>query len=40
VLRRLSDQFELCAYGLNQVRREWQQLQPTASEELNRHIIG
>jgi hypothetical protein len=39
VLRRLSDQFELCAYGLNQVRREWQQLQPSASEELNRHII-
>ena len=24
VLRRLSDQFELCAYGLNQVRREWE----------------
>jgi hypothetical protein len=24
VLRRLSDEFELCAYGLNQVRREWE----------------
>jgi hypothetical protein len=24
VLRRLSDDFELCAYGLSQVRREWQ----------------
>lgn len=24
VLRRLSEQFELCAYGLNQVRREWE----------------
>jgi hypothetical protein len=24
VLRRISHQFELCAYGLNQVRREWQ----------------
>jgi hypothetical protein len=23
VLRRLSAQFELCAYGLGQVRREW-----------------
>jgi hypothetical protein len=23
VLRRLSEEFELCAYGLNQVRREW-----------------
>ncbi|HEV3144084.1 MAG TPA: hypothetical protein VGZ47_09395 [Gemmataceae bacterium] len=25
ILRRLSDEFELCAYGLNQVRREWEQ---------------
>jgi hypothetical protein len=24
VLRRLSDEFMLCAYGLNQVRREWE----------------
>jgi hypothetical protein len=24
VLRRLSDEFELCAYGLNQVRHEWE----------------
>ena len=24
VLRRLSEDFELCAYGLNQVRREWE----------------
>ena len=24
VLRRLSEEFELCAYGLNQVRREWE----------------
>jgi hypothetical protein len=24
VLRRLSNEFELCAYGLNQVRREWE----------------
>ena len=24
VLRRLSEQFELCAYGLTQVRREWE----------------
>ena len=24
VLRRLSEQFELCAWGLNQVRREWE----------------
>jgi hypothetical protein len=24
ILRRLSAQFEMCAYGLNQVRREWE----------------
>lgn len=24
VLRRLSEQFDLCAYGLNRVRREWE----------------
>lgn len=24
VLRRLSEEFELCAYGLNQVRKEWE----------------
>lgn len=28
VLRRLSEEFELCAYGLNQVRREWERLPP------------
>jgi hypothetical protein len=28
VLRRLSDEFELCAYGLNQVRREWERSFP------------
>jgi hypothetical protein len=28
VLRRLSEEFELCAYGLNQVRREWERSQP------------
>jgi hypothetical protein len=26
ILRRLSEGFELCAYGLGQVRREWEQL--------------
>jgi len=26
VLRRLSDEFELCSLGLNRVRREWEQL--------------
>jgi hypothetical protein len=28
VLRRLSNEFELCAYGLNQVRREWERQTP------------
>jgi hypothetical protein len=28
VLRRLSNEFELCAYGLNQVRREWERAHP------------
>jgi hypothetical protein len=27
VLRRLSDEFELCAYGLHEVRREWERTQ-------------
>jgi hypothetical protein len=26
VLRRLSDEFELCAFGLSQVRKEWERL--------------
>ncbi len=26
VLRRLSEQFEMCAYGLTQVRKEWEQI--------------
>lgn len=28
VLRRLSDEFELCAYGLSMVRKEWERLEP------------
>jgi hypothetical protein len=28
VLRRLSDEYELVAYGLNQVRREWERQRP------------
>jgi len=33
VLRRLSQEFELCAYGLNHVRHEWERLQPGASAQ-------
>jgi hypothetical protein len=29
VLRRLSSEFELCAYGLNRVRREWEKQRGT-----------
>jgi hypothetical protein len=28
VLRRLSEEFELCAYGLTQVRKEWERIKP------------
>jgi hypothetical protein len=28
VLRRLSQEFELCAYGLTQVRQEWERIKP------------
>ncbi len=28
VLRRLSDEFELCAFGLSMVRKEWERLEP------------
>jgi hypothetical protein len=34
VLRRLSEESELCAFGLNQVRREWERAQPDASRRL------
>ena len=36
VLRRLSEDFELCAYGLNQVRREWERGQPAISDAARR----
>ncbi|MCS6975961.1 MAG: hypothetical protein NZM31_02975 [Gemmatales bacterium] len=38
VLRRLSDDFELCAFGLRQVRREWEQAQSQQLPELRRLI--
>ncbi|HEV3263387.1 MAG TPA: hypothetical protein VG013_41510 [Gemmataceae bacterium] len=38
VLRRLSQEFELCAYGLNQVRHEWERLQPAASAQAKKLI--
>lgn len=32
VLRRLSEQFELCAFGLSQVRKEWEHTPPPLPE--------
>jgi hypothetical protein len=40
VLRRLSAQFELCAYGLNQVRREWERSQPVVAGEKRQQLLG
>lgn len=40
VLRRLSEEFELCAYGLNQVRREWERAQPESARQLGRRLLS
>lgn len=40
VLRRLSDQFELMAYGLNQVRKEWERSQPDAADQFRGRLLG
>jgi len=40
VLRRLSDEFELCAYGLNQVRREWERSLPTETGRHGQQLLG
>jgi hypothetical protein len=40
VLRRLSTQFELCAYGLNQVRREWERRDPGSAGSSRQRILG
>ena len=36
ILLRLSEQFELCAYGLSKVREEWEHIDPA----IPRTIIG
>jgi hypothetical protein len=40
VLRRLSHEFELCAYGLNQVRREWERVQPGEAGQRGQQLLG
>jgi hypothetical protein len=39
VLRRLSQEFELCAYGLNQVRHEWERSGPGCSGRIGPNLI-
>lgn len=40
VLRRLSERFEICAYGLRQVRREWERSQPGAAGDTREQLMG
>ena len=40
VLRRLSDEFELCAFGLSRVRREWERHEPEPPRGPSRGVIG
>ena len=39
VLRRLSEEFELCAYGLNKVRQEWEK-QPRLAKDADRRLLS
>jgi hypothetical protein len=40
VLRRLSDEFELCAFGLSRVRRDWERHEAEAARGPIRPILG
>jgi hypothetical protein len=40
VLRRLSEEFELCAFGLTQVRKEWEALQAEPPRVTSFRLIG
>lgn len=40
ILRRLSEEFEICAYGLNQVRREWERAQPDAAHSSGHRLLS
>jgi hypothetical protein len=39
VLRRLSEEFELFAYGLNQVRHEWERTQPGTAGQASQQLL-
>lgn len=40
LLRRLSDEFELCAYGLSRVRKEWESLPAQQANRPGSPILG
>jgi hypothetical protein len=40
VLRRLSTEFELCAYGLSQVRSEWERSQSGPAGQAGQKLLG
>ena len=40
VLRRLADQFEIVAYGLNQVRKEWERARSEDAEQYRGRLLG
>lgn len=40
VLRRLSDQFELCAYGLSQVRSEWEKMEAEGASQFRKRLLS
>jgi hypothetical protein len=40
VLRRLSHDFELCAFGLNRVRQEWERNYPAPADDTNRRLLS
>ncbi len=40
VLRRLSQEFELCAFGLNRVRQEWERFHPGPADDPGQKLIA
>jgi hypothetical protein len=40
VLRRLSQEFELCAFGLNRVRQEWERVQPGPAGDVSQGLLS
>ncbi len=40
VLRRLSHEFELCAFGLSQVRSEWEKMEAQGAAEMRKRLLS